>query len=216
MHAGEEAGAHDQALSVDLRERVVAAVDGGLSRRKAAERFGVSISSAIRWTAQVRRTGDVRPRRVGGDKRSKRIEAYAPVILAAVEEKPDVTLAELRDLLGPARGGGGDLDPVALLRAPEDHAEKKSGHAAEQDRPDVLRRRSAWFEGQLDLDPERLVFIDETGASTKMARLHGRAPRGQRLRCSRSRMDMCGHLPRCKKNFRRDCRVVGCCHVSGL
>jgi transposase len=36
----------------------------------------------------------------------------------------------------------------------------------------------------LDLDPKRLVFIDETGASTKMARRHGRAPRGQRLRAS--------------------------------
>ena len=86
-------------LSVDLRERVVAAVDSGMSRRKAAERFGVSISSAIRWTAQRRRTGDVRPGRIGGDKRSGRIEAYAPVILAAVEEKPDITLAELRELL---------------------------------------------------------------------------------------------------------------------
>ncbi len=40
--------------------------------------------------------------------------------------------------------------------------------------------RQAWFDGQLDLDPERLVFIDETGASTKMARLRGRAPRGER------------------------------------
>ena len=86
-------------LSVDLRERVVAAVDGGLSRRKAAERFGVSISSAVRWTAQVRRTGDVQPRRVGGDKRLGRIEAHACVILAAVEETPDITLAELRELL---------------------------------------------------------------------------------------------------------------------
>ena len=86
-------------LSVDLRSRVVAAVDGGLSRRKAAERFGVSISSAIRWTGQVRRTGDVRPRPVGGDKRSGRIEAHAPVILGAVEAKPDVTLMELRALL---------------------------------------------------------------------------------------------------------------------
>jgi transposase len=71
---------------------------------------------------------------------------------------------------------------VALLRSTEDHSEKKSAHAAEQDRPDILKRRQAWFDGQLDLDPERLVFIDETGASTKMARLRGRAPRGQRLR----------------------------------
>ena len=45
-------------------------------------------------------------------------------------------------------------------------------------------QRAAWFEGQLDLDPHKLVFIDETGASTKMARRHGRAPRGERLRAS--------------------------------
>jgi transposase len=60
--------------------------------------------------------------------------------------------------------------------------EKKSAHAAEQDRPDILRRRWAWFEGQPDLDPAGLVFIDETWASTNMARTHGRAPRGERLR----------------------------------
>jgi transposase len=46
----------------------------------------------------------------------------------------------------------------------------------------VRAAREAWFEGQLDLDPERLVFLDETGASTKMARLRGRAPRGERCR----------------------------------
>jgi transposase len=71
---------------------------------------------------------------------------------------------------------------VALLRPSQDHAQKKTAHAAEQDRADVLKRREAWFEGQPDLDPARLVFIDETGATTKMARRHGRAPRGQRLR----------------------------------
>jgi transposase len=46
----------------------------------------------------------------------------------------------------------------------------------------VLIARRLWFEGQLDLDPDRLVFIDETGATTKMARLRGRAPRGERCR----------------------------------
>ena len=45
-----------------------------------------------------------------------------------------------------------------------------------------MKRREAWFEAQPDLDPERLVFIDETGTSTKMARRHGRAARGERLR----------------------------------
>jgi hypothetical protein len=44
----------------------------------------------------------------------------------------------------------------------------------------VKAAREAWFEGQLDLDPERLIFVDETSASTKMSRLYGRASRGER------------------------------------
>jgi hypothetical protein len=60
--------------------------------------------------------------------------------------------------------------------------QRKSAHALEQERPDILKRRQDWFEGQPDLDPRRLVFIDETGLSTKMARLRGRAPRGERCR----------------------------------
>ena len=43
-------------------------------------------------------------------------------------------------------------------------------------------RRQTWFDGQLDLDPDRLVFVDESWASTNMARRYGRCPRGERLR----------------------------------
>jgi transposase len=73
---------------------------------------------------------------------------------------------------------------VAVFPSPWLDARKKTAHAAEQDRPDVLKRRQTWFDGQTDLDPERLVFIDETWASTNMARTHGRSPRGERLRMS--------------------------------
>jgi hypothetical protein len=59
---------------------------------------------------------------------------------------------------------------------------KKTAHASEQDRADVFARRQAWFDALPELDPTRLVFIDETGASTKMARLRCRARRGQRCR----------------------------------
>lgn len=45
-----------------------------------------------------------------------------------------------------------------------------------------MKRRRDWFDGQLDLDANRLVFIDETWASTNMARMRGRAPKGERLR----------------------------------
>jgi len=60
-------------------------------------------------------------------------------------------------------------------------ASKKSLHAAEQDRADVAQAREQWKAEQSALDAERLVFIDETGTSTNMARLRGRAPRGERL-----------------------------------
>lgn len=60
--------------------------------------------------------------------------------------------------------------------------EKKTAHASEQERPQILKQREDWFDGQLDFDPQHLVFIDETWAATNMARLRGRAPRGERLR----------------------------------
>jgi transposase len=47
-----------------------------------------------------------------------------------------------------------------------------------------MKRREDWFDNQLDLDPARLVFIDETWCSTNMARTRGRAPKGERLRAS--------------------------------
>ncbi len=50
----------------------------------------------------------------------------------------------------------------------------------QQQRADVLRRRIAWFDGPCDLDPDRLIFIDETAASTKMARLRRRCLPGER------------------------------------
>jgi len=70
-----------RALSVDLRRRVVGAIEGGLSYRAAAERFGVSPSSAIRWRAQEQREGDVTPKRQGGDRHSHGIEAHAELCL---------------------------------------------------------------------------------------------------------------------------------------
>ena len=58
---------------------------------------------------------------------------------------------------------------------------KKTLRASEQDRPDVAARRRIWEAARRFVDIDKLVFIDETGASTKMTRLYGRAPRGRRL-----------------------------------
>ncbi|MGY4353119.1 transposase [Bradyrhizobium sp. GM7.3] len=88
-----------RALSVDLRQRVVAAIDGGLSSRQAAERFGVSAASAIRWRSRLQEVGDIVPKRQGGARKSQRIEAHEQLILDAVTVKPDIIVAELRELL---------------------------------------------------------------------------------------------------------------------
>ncbi|WP_408869748.1 hypothetical protein [Crenalkalicoccus roseus] len=90
-----------KALSVDLRERVVAAIAAGAPCR-AAERFGVGAPSAIRWRPLHRRSGSVAPGPLGGDRRLGRIEAYAPLILGLLKRTPDITLSELRAELAEA------------------------------------------------------------------------------------------------------------------
>ena len=105
-----------RALSIDLRERVLAAVDDGMSCRQAAGRFGVSASSAIRWNDRRRRKGDFRPKPAGGDRRSGRIEAHAELILSLVEEKPDMILAELQSRLDTSKNPGRNRRRADLLR----------------------------------------------------------------------------------------------------
>ncbi len=100
-------------LSLDLRSRVLAAVDGGLSCRQAAERFGVSASSAIRWVARRREVGDARPRVQGGDRLSHKTEAHSALIHAALAEVPDITLVEIKARLAYQ---GADVSIAALWR----------------------------------------------------------------------------------------------------
>ena len=86
-------------LSVDLRKRVVAAVADGASCHQVAARFGVSVSSASRWSERYRQEGQVAPKPSGGDHSSHRIEAHADLILATYERHPQIFLHELCDRL---------------------------------------------------------------------------------------------------------------------
>ncbi len=88
-----------KSLSNDLRVRVVEAVEAGASRRQAAARFGVGVSSAIRWVRIWHVQGDVRAKPQGGDRRSARIEAHAEFLVTQIEQTPDVSLAELQGML---------------------------------------------------------------------------------------------------------------------
>ena len=173
------------ALSMDIREKVVKAIAGGMSRRQAAARFDIGPATAVRWAKRVETTGDVAPMKMGGDRRSQRIEAHADFILAQLKQQPDLTILELREKIRERHGVGfGHATVWRFLARHNITRKKKTGHASEQEREDVADSREAWFEGQLDLDPSKLVFLDETAVSTNMARRFGWALRGERCRMS--------------------------------
>jgi transposase len=128
-------------LSEDLRSRLIAAVDGGMSRRAAAERFGVAAASAVRWVRAWRMTGARRAKPQGGDKRSHRIEVYRDVILAAIEAQVDITLAELADML--RREHAASFAPSTVWRFLDRHAMTVKKNRARQPAGAARRRRAA-------------------------------------------------------------------------
>ncbi len=85
-----------RSLSQDLRDRVVAAIDGGLSCRAAAVRFGVSVSSAVRWRQLALQHGQAVAKPRGGDRHSARIEAHGTFIRGLVTAQADMTLVEIQ------------------------------------------------------------------------------------------------------------------------
>lgn len=114
-------------LSNDLRSRVVRAIDGGLSRRAAAKKFDVSIASAVRWHQRYRETGSVKPKPMGGDRYSHYIEVHAGEILNWIDEKRDLTLAEIQTRLAKA-GQTFSLSGIWRLLKRHDYTVKKRPH----------------------------------------------------------------------------------------
>ena len=166
--------------SQDLRERVIAAVDTGTGAYVAAPLFRVSVSYIYKALIRRRMTGEVTARRSGGGPKPK-LAPHDDALRACVAAEPDITLTELPAGARRAQGKGQHWVPVDQAQVSQTPAQKKSERAAEQDRPDVAQARDEWRASQGELNPERLVFIDETGAATDMARRYGRCPRGQRL-----------------------------------
>lgn len=92
-----------RAFSEDLRQRVVKAIDGGLSTREAARQFDIGISTAGSWHRLWRRSGDVRAGRQGQPVGSK-LDSHEAFILDLVEERKDIALVEIVERLAKERG----------------------------------------------------------------------------------------------------------------
>ena len=167
-----------KAYSGEMRERVIAEVESGASRREAAEEFAVSASTAVIWVKCFRQTGRCAAKPRGGS--ISPLEKHADFLLGLIEKQPDLTLDEVVLAMRKHKIAGGR---TAVWRFFKRHkiTFKKSLRAAEQERADVARARRRWMREQGMFDPARLVFVDETAANTKMVRLSGRCPRGERL-----------------------------------
>ena len=111
--------------SIDLRERVVAAVREGASCRAVASRFGVAVSSVVKWVQRAARTGSVAPGKMGGHRR-RLLEPHRDWILARLRERPETTLHELKDALLDERGVRVSHDTVwRFLKAERQSFKKK-------------------------------------------------------------------------------------------
>ena len=165
--------------SMDLRERIAAAVDhhdGSL--RQLARLFRVSLSCIARLLARRRATGSLHPKPHGGGQRPALDADALQRLRQLVQQQPDATLDELAQRLGV---GCSRMAIWRALRKLGITRKKKTVHARERDTPRVRKLRRAFRQELAGVDPERLVFVDETGTNTAMTRLYGRAPRGERV-----------------------------------
>jgi len=92
-----------RAYGLDLRRRVIEAIDAGMSARAAAARFSVGASTAINWHRRWRENGVVQPGRQGKPRRSK-LDPHTAFILDLVEERKDIALHEIAEALATERG----------------------------------------------------------------------------------------------------------------
>ena len=167
-----------KALSGDLRERVIEAVEAG--------RRGVRRPSALR-SAPVLRSNGCNAGVITGCVRRIRaavaVLSWKTMASASLPWLPSNRTERWTRLLQRCESDGfraaAARSGVSLIAMAS--RSKKSLRAAEQHRADVARARRRWLRQQGFLDTTRLVFIDETATSINMVRLRGRCPRGERL-----------------------------------
>ncbi|WP_245435564.1 IS630 family transposase [Microvirga calopogonii] len=171
-----------KSYSLDLRRRVARFVEAGHSCHEAARHFEVSVAFVVRLMATYRATGSLAAKPEGGWRYSK-LDPHRDFLIRRVTEANDITMPQLAaELLAL----GTKVTPASISHwfIRQGYSFKKTLRASEQDRSDVRQAREHWHakrQPRMRQEPHRLVFLDETGTSTKMTRLRGRCLKGQRL-----------------------------------
>jgi transposase len=192
-------------LSLDLRERIVAAYErGDLTRDQVAEMFQVGRASVNRLVRRFRETGSVEPNPHGGGKPRKLTGRGEKALRALVAEHPDATIPELvRLLMARAKLAVSTSTMSRELTRLGFTRKKKSLVATEQTAPHIQALRDSFRTRARALDPRDLVFIDEAGSQIGMTREYARGPRGGRVH---------GYVPR---NRGTVTTMIGCWRSRG-
>ena len=161
--------------SMDLRERVAAAVEHHEgSVRRIARTFRVSTSFIVRLIQRRRGAGTLAPKPHGGGPPPALGPDDHQRLADLIREQPDATLEQLR------QRGGFTCSLKTLWLAVRHRRltyKKKSLHASQRDRPDVQKKRRAFRHEVGQIEPKRLIFVDETGVTTAMTPAYAWAAR---------------------------------------
>lgn len=166
--------------SQDLRERVVKAVDEGLSRSEIVHLFGVSEATIKRYLKLLRETGSLAPKSIPGYP-PRKIGALQKGLQPQLEAHPDATLEEHCRLWEAQTGVKVSISTMSdAIRRLKWTWKKKTVEASERKEEE----RQAFREKVKDLDGKKCRVIDETGSNIALARRYARAPKGKRARGS--------------------------------
>lgn len=168
--------------SVDLRQKIIETYEkGGISQRQLANRFGVALSFIIKLLKQYRETGSLEPISPPG-RPSTVTREDEEFIKQLIAEHPSLTLGEIQQELEGAYGKHISTSTISrILQRLKLTRKKKSSYPQRKKSEDVQEQRRAFREKISELEPERMVFIDESGVNLGMNLPYGRCESGQRL-----------------------------------
>ncbi len=166
--------------SQDLRERIVKAVDQGLSRSETVKLFGVSEATIKRYLKLRHETGSLAPKPIPGYP-PRKLTALQKGLQPQLEAHSDATLEEHCKLWEAQTG-------VKVSISTMSHAMQRLGWTRKKKTLGASERkeeeRLEWRKKVKDLDITKCRVIDETGSNIALTRLYGRAPKGKRARGS--------------------------------
>ena len=166
-------------LSLDLRKRIVEAVEDGASYEEAARRFGVGEASVSRFMRRWRETGSLEPSKMGGRRFGITDEASLALLKELVEEKPDAYVEEIKQAFEARSGKSTSRSAIKRSLAKLGFRRKKKGFVATERETERVKEARKKFAALIPkLDARRLVFIDETWTFLGMARPYARSKRG--------------------------------------